>query len=302
MVGVSGVEVSAAAWTDPGRKRDENQDNFLVADLSVGSQAGGLLLEPADDGKGGAHGQVQLGPLGFFAAVADGMGGAAGGRVASQLALAWTYRELTARWKADTAATAGLFASALGGAVQSANAHVFEQGQRNPRYTGMGSTLTAVGLLGPALYVAHVGDSRAYLVRAGGVHRLTRDHSLVQRLVDAGAMTAEEAVHSPHGSVLLQALGSAAEVEVDLTWQQVCRGDVIVLCSDGLFRVVTDAELAEAAGAAPELEPLCRALVDLANERGGPDNVTVVAFRVAGDALSEPVPTAAVPIDGPLGD
>lgn len=297
--GALAVELSVAAWTDPGRKREENQDNFLVADLTVGSSNGGLLLEPDDGGSGGGQGHVQVGPLGLFAAVADGMGGAAGGRVASQLAIAWAYRELVARWKLETADVAGLFASALGAAVQSANAHVHEQGQRNPQFSGMGSTMTAVGLLGAQLYVAHVGDSRAYLVRAGGVHRLTRDHSLVQRLVEAGAMTPEEAVHSPHGSVLLQALGSAPEVDVDLSWQPVCQGDVVILCSDGLFRVVADAELAAAAAQIPEPKELCRSLVQLANERGGPDNVTVLALKLGGAGLPEPAPPPAVSLQPP---
>ena len=295
-VGALAVELSVAAWTDPGRRREENQDNFLVADLSVGPSDGGLLLQPGEAGSGGGQGHVVLGPLGLFAAVADGMGGAAGGRVASQLAIAWTYRELISRWKPETADVAGLFASALGAAVQSANGHVHEQGQRNPQFSGMGSTMTALGLLGSQLYVAHVGDSRAYVVRSGAVHRLTRDHSLVQRLVEAGAMTAEEAVHSPHGSVLLQALGSAPEVDVDLSWQQVCRGDVVILCSDGLFRVVTDPELATSAAATGDITELCRSLVQLANERGGPDNVTVVALKLAGDGLPDPAPTRTVSV------
>ncbi len=302
MEGPAVVELSVAAWTDPGQKRAENQDNYLLADLSVGTGDGGLLLQPDENGSGGVQGRIVVGPLGFFAAVADGMGGAAGGRVASHLAIAWTYRELVSRWKEDTAEVPGLFASALGAAVHSANGHVHEQGARDPRFTGMGSTLTAVGLLGQALYVAHVGDSRAYLVRAGAVQRLTRDHSLVQRLVEAGAMTAEEAVHSPHGSVLLQALGSAPEVDVDLSWQRVCRGDLLLLCSDGLFRVVPDTDLAAAAQAMAAPADLCCYLVNLANERGGPDNVTVLALRLGGEGLPEAAPTPSITLEsGPAG-
>jgi serine/threonine protein phosphatase PrpC len=281
------VEVVVAARTDPGRKRTENQDSFLVADLSVGAGDGGMLLHP-DDAQGVASGQIRLGNRGLLAAVADGMGGAAGGHVASRLAVAWLYRELVARWSAaPDDEVADPLAVHLRASVEAANGHVHEQGQRNPQYAGMGSTMTAGVLLDRTLYVAQVGDSRAYLVRSGIANRLTRDQSLVQHLVESGAMTVEEAARSPHGSVLLQALGTAAAVRVEVTWQEICRGDLLLLCSDGLFRVVEDAEIAAAATGDDPAE-LCSQLVELANARGGPDNVTVVAARMDGDALPWP--------------
>ncbi len=297
------IEVALGAWSDPGQTRTENQDHYLVADLTVAPGAGGLLLHPEDAPADALSGQVRLGGRGLLAMVADGMGGAAGGRIASHLAVAWTYRELLARLEgAASAEPAGLVAG-LRAAIEAANVRVHEQGTQSADYRGMGSTVTAGVVLGGAYYVAQIGDSRAYLVRAGRPYRLTRDQSLVQRLVDAGAMTPEQALHSPQGSVLLQALGTAESIAVELTWQEARRGDVLVLCSDGLFRVVADAEIAAAADATPDPVALCRSLIALANERGGPDNVTVVAARLDGDGLApaggdEPVPMQAYVVGG----
>lgn len=283
------VQIAVSAWSDPGRKRTQNQDNFLVADLSLAENEGGFVLHGGDAVELEQSRECTLGPRGFLAVVADGMGGAAGGQVASQLAVAWTYRELLSQWD-SVSAEAGppQFVRGLRAAIEAANARVHEQGEKSPQYNGMGSTMTALGIVGGAFYVAQVGDSRAYLVRGGRTNRLTRDQSLVQQLVDAGAMTPEEALRSPHGSVLLQALGTAAAVQVELTWQEARRGDVLVLCSDGLFRVVADEEIAAATEAAVDTATLCRGLVDLANERGGPDNVTVIAIRIDGEALDPP--------------
>lgn len=285
------VEVSVSAWSDPGRTRSENQDCFLVADL--GQREGGVLLQADADPEQAPGAIVRLGPRGILAVVADGMGGAAGGRIASHFAVAWTYRELQARLDGELPAGAAGVVAALRAAIQAANGRVHEQGRRTPVYAGMGSTMTAVAVLDGTYFAAQVGDSRAYVVRGGVSHRLTHDQSLVQQLVDAGAMTAEEALRSPHSSVLLQALGTSDSVAVELSREAVCRGDVLVLCSDGLYRVVSDDEIASAATSMPDPHALCVALVDLANLRGGPDNVTVVAARFDGDALPGPVPGAA---------
>lgn len=286
------IELTVSACTDPGRRRKENQDHFLVADLSVPAGDGGLLVqadEPPEEGAPSAR--VRLGPRGLLALVADGMGGAAGGRVASQLAVAWTYRELLARWATGAIAGAEAFPSALRAAVETANARVHDQGLRTPDLAGMGSTMTAVGLVGSELHIAQVGDSRAYLLRDGKANQLTRDQSLVQHLVDAGAMTPEQAATSPHGSVLMQALGTSPGVQVEVSAHGAGPGDVVLLCSDGLFRVVHDDEIAAAAAALPDPGELARALVDLANQRGGPDNVTVVAVRLGANG-HPPAPPA----------
>ena len=149
----------------------------------------------------------------------------------------------------------------------------------------MGTTTTAAGVLGERCYVTQVGDSRAYLVRHGQAHQLTKDQSLMQRLVEAGELTEEEAAQSERRNIILQALGPDPRVKVDLTHQDVRKGDVLVLCSDGLSGQVKNEEIAQIVSAAPDVRTACERLIGLANERGGPDNITVVLARFDGDGL-----------------
>jgi protein phosphatase len=152
----------------------------------------------------------------------------------------------------------------------------------------MGTTATVAGVLGSDLYLAQVGDSRAYLVRNGVTTQITKDQSLMQRLVDAGELTEEEAEQSERKNIILQALGPDPRVKVDLTWQPLCRGDLLLLCSDGLSGQVKKEEIGELAGRVSDLSELCASLITLANERGGPDNITAVAARFTGEGLDEP--------------
>jgi protein phosphatase len=152
----------------------------------------------------------------------------------------------------------------------------------------MGTTVTAAGVYGEDLYLTQIGDSRAYLIRNGTAIQLTKDQSLMQRLVDAGELTEEEAEQSERRNIILQALGPDPQVKVDLTHQKLRRGDTLVICSDGLSGLVRREEFAEAVGQHADLPSLCGALIDLANERGGPDNITVVAARFGGEGLAEP--------------
>ena len=149
----------------------------------------------------------------------------------------------------------------------------------------MGTTTTAAGVLADHLYLTQVGDSRAYLIRRGQAHQLTKDQSLMQRLVEAGELTEEEAAHSERRNIILQALGPDAKVKVDLTHQEVRRGDILVLCSDGLSGQVKKEEIAQIVSEARDLGAACDRLIALANERGGPDNITVVIARFEGDGL-----------------
>jgi protein phosphatase len=149
----------------------------------------------------------------------------------------------------------------------------------------MGTTTTAAGVLNDHLYLTQVGDSRAYLIRGGEAHQLTKDQSLMQRLVEAGELTEEEAAHSERRNIILQALGPDPKVKVDLTHQEVRRGDVLVLCSDGLSGQVKKEEIAGIITSSPDLSAACDRLIALANERGGPDNITVVVARFDGDGL-----------------
>ena len=153
----------------------------------------------------------------------------------------------------------------------------------------MGTTATVAGLLHDHVYVAQVGDSRAYLVRGPRAYQLTRDQSLVQRLVELGELTEEEAETSSRRNILLQALGPSPAVDVDLTSQQVQRGDVLVLCSDGLSAAVSTAEIAEIVGREPRVADACESLIALANERGGRDNITAVLARLDGEGLRSEV-------------
>ena len=151
----------------------------------------------------------------------------------------------------------------------------------------MGTTATVAGVFGTGLWLAQIGDSRGYLARDGEVIQLTKDQSLMQRLVDAGELTEEEAEQSERRNIILQALGPDPRVKVDLTHQTLRRGDTLIICSDGLSGLVRREEFGRMVTEHPDLSELCSALIDLANERGGPDNITVVAARFDGEALPE---------------
>jgi protein phosphatase len=173
-------------------------------------------------------------------------------------------------------------------AVELANEQLYSYAREHPEVRGMGTTVTAAGVFGSDLYLAQIGDSRAYLVRGHQAIQLTKDQSLMQRLVDAGELTEDEAEQSERRNIILQALGPDPRVKVDLTYQSIRRGDTLILCSDGLSGLVRREEFAELAGKYPDPQALCAALIDLANERGGPDNITVVTARFDGQALPEP--------------
>lgn len=151
----------------------------------------------------------------------------------------------------------------------------------------MGTTATIAALLGDTLYLAQVGDSRAYLVRDGLAIQLTKDQSLMQKLIEAGELTEEEAAQSERRNIILQALGPEPVVKLDLTHQRVRRGDVLILCSDGLTGLVKPEEIAAVVSEELDLSAACDRLIRLANDQGGPDNVTVIAARFEGSGLEE---------------
>ncbi len=221
--------------------------------------------------------------------VADGMGGAAAGEVASAMATEVVLQELESRWRAAASDTdRESFARAIKGAAETANARIHRYASEHPENRGMGTTATIAGFLGDTLYLAQVGDSRAYLVRDGVAQQITKDQSLMQKLVEAGELTAEEAEVSERRNIILQALGPESVVKVDLTHQQVRRGDVLVLCSDGLSGQIRAPDIARIVSENPDLVAACKAMIDLANENGGPDNITVIAVLFDGDGLDVP--------------
>ncbi len=261
--------------TDVGRTRDHNEDAFVVAELPSATP----LTFPTEQAHApGDHGAVLM--------VADGMGGAAAGEIASSMAVDIVLKELRARQTAGPPTDATTFAQALVAATTAANERIHRYALDHLEYRGMGTTATVAGVLGDTLYIAQVGDSRAYLVRDGKARQITKDQSLMQRLIEAGEITAEEAEVSERRNIILQALGPEAVIKVDITRQQLRQSDTLVLCSDGLSGLVRDFEIAEAVAAEPDLRALCARLIATANAKGGPDNITVVAARFEGAALT----------------
>jgi len=270
------VLVSVFGKTDLGRSREHNEDTFLVADLSTGNAS----LQPEVR-------RHEIGARGSLFIVADGMGGAAAGELASAMATDLIYRHMATAWARDPADSADQFAYRMREAVELANGQIYSYAREHPEVRGMGTTVTAAGIFGSDLYLTQIGDSRAYLVRGSEAVQLTKDQSLMQRLVDAGELTQDEAEQSERRNIILQALGPDPRVKVDLTHQPIRRGDTLILCSDGLSGVVRREEFAKMAQEHNDLPALCSALIDLANARGGPDNITVVAAHFEGEGLQE---------------
>src|SRR5438132_1037139 len=275
------IKVEVFAKTDLGRTRDHNEDHFLVADLTRRDAS----LKPAVR----AH---EVGERGSLFVVADGMGGAAAGEVASEMATETIYEQMVNAWGSERELTPQRFAYRLREAVEAANRQIHTYAAAHPEVRGMGTTTTAVGVLGDRFFLSQVGDSRAYLIRQGQAVQLTKDQSLMQRLVEAGELTEEEAAKSERRNIILQALGPDARVKVDLTHQEVRRGDMLVLCSDGLSGSVKKEEIAEIATRERDLQAACDRLIALANERGGPDNITVILARFDGEGLRPPEASA----------
>ena len=233
--------------SDVGVQRQENQDFFGFFDPSETS-------------------------CGWLFVVADGMGGAAGGATASRMAVAAIRRE----YKAHVHATGDVFDS-VRHAIEVANDEIHSRSQLDPDVHGMGTTANVVVIKDDVIYTAHVGDSRTYRYRDGRLERLTRDHTQVQELVDQGIITPGKARHHPQGHIISRNLGSRAQVTVDIPPDGPFRirdGDVFLVCSDGLYGLVDDEAIAEILDMAPP-ERATPALIELANRRGGHDNITV---------------------------
>ncbi len=277
------ITVSVYAQTDLGRTRDHNEDAFLVADLSTGREV--VITEPVSE---------TIGHRGFLFLVADGMGGAAAGELASSMAADLIFAHLTQALADEEEVTQERFIFRLQEAVELANLQIHSYAKEHQEVRGMGTTATVAGVLQGRLYLAQVGDSRGYLVREGTAVQLTKDQSLTQRLVDAGELTEEEAERSERRNIILQALGPDAHIRVELTYQDLKPGDTLVLCSDGLSGLVKRDEIAAAVSNPSEsIQQTTQDLIDRANQRGGPDNVTVVLARFGGSS-----PTA-IPTDAP---
>ncbi len=222
--------------------------------------------------------------------VADGMGGAQAGEVASRIAVEAFAQGLP---------SAGNPEQRLAARVLEANRRIFDVSRSESERAGMGTTLTAALLDGSEVAIAHVGDSRAYLFRDGSLKRLTQDHSLVDELVRRGKLTEEQAAEHPQRSIITRALGPEPEVEVDTWTYPVRAGDVLLLCSDGLTSMVSEEHMEAILSSSKRLQDAAQALINEANAAGGRDNITVVLFRLedveAGDGAVDQPTMAGVP-------
>ena len=230
-----------ARASDTGKKRRRNEDSFVVAP-----------------------------PL---FAVADGMGGAQAGEVASKLAAA-ALEELEPGGESASETVTAL--------IQEANRRVYERAASDPSTSGMGTTMTVAIVEGNAVTIGHVGDSRAYVVRDGKLEQLTEDHSLVNELLKSGKLSREEAEIHPQRSVITRAVGTDPDVDVDAFTVTAREGDIFVLCSDGLTDMVSDEDILDTVERhRDDLDRVTKSLVSAANRGGGEDNITVVAFQIA---------------------
>jgi len=271
----AGIRVRLFGRTDVGQIREHNEDNFLVADLTRRSRS---LME-SDRVQSVAERGTVLG-------VCDGMGGAAAGEVASQLAVDIIYEKLS---QGDPPTSHDDLARRLVNAVEEAGGRIFGEARADRTRRGMGTTATIAALLDSRLFVAQVGDSRAYVLRGDKFVQVSRDQSLVNQLIEAGQLTEEEAETFEHNNIILQALGTAETVQVDLTYVDLRHGDTLLVCSDGLSGMVRADEMREVLLSHRDPFDACKELVDRANRAGGHDNITVIVAVFEG-ALSPPGP------------
>jgi protein phosphatase len=271
--GGSDVRVQLFARTDVGQVREHNEDNFLVADLTRRSRG---LLE--------ANRATAIGQQGAIFAVCDGMGGAAAGEIASQLAVDIIYERLV-DGLGDRPVKRDDLARRLVRAVEAAGLRIFHEAKADRSRRGMGTTVTAAALVDEILFFAQVGDSRGYILRGDTLVQLTRDQSLVNQLIEAGQLTEEEAETFEHNNIILQALGTSDTVQVDLTYCELRRGDILLLCSDGLSGMVRFEDIRETLRTGAEPLDVCKALTERANQAGGHDNITVIIVQFDGTSL-----------------
>jgi protein phosphatase len=268
-----GVRIQLFARTDVGQVREHNEDNFLVADLTKRSRG---LLE--------ANRATAIGQQGAIFAVCDGMGGAAAGEIASQLAVDIMYERLV-DGLGDRPVKRDDLARRLVRAVEAAGLRIFHEAKADRSRRGMGTTVTAAALVDEILFFAQVGDSRGYILRGDTLVQLTRDQSLVNQLIEAGQLTEEEAETFEHNNIILQALGTSDTVQVDLTFAEVRKGDILLLCSDGLSGMVRFEDIRETLRSGGEPLEICKALTERANQAGGHDNITVIIVQFDGPTL-----------------
>lgn len=248
--------IEAFAATDVGPVREQNEDAWLT--------------------------EIDHGVF----AVADGMGGHAAGEVASSIAIA-TVREILLGVKdpdetvlaSEVGDTSDALRERLRYAMNQSSVRIRQEIERSPRYAGMGTTLVVLAVDGDSAHLAHVGDSRAYLVRGELIQQISEDHSLVNEQIKAGMITRDEAKHSRYKNIITRSVGFEEEVQVDVMGLVCEPNDYFVLCSDGLANLVEDKEIREVVSATTDIKDAPKRLIELANERGGDDNITVIVVK-----------------------
>jgi len=264
------MKVAFAALTDVGLVRQNNEDTYLLCDM--GSEHCQLPPPPSGEGTAVTDGR------GVLFAVADGMGGALAGEVASRMAVEEIKQAAGRVEAADSDEEA---CEKLLEAILSANRRIYEASLANPQQRGMGTTLTVALLRQGRVQFFQVGDSKGYLSRAGQLHQMTEDQSLIGKLIHDKVITPEDAEQLEGGrNIILQALGAEPSVKVDHSTSTLSEGDRVLLCTDGLHGCVKQGELEEMVAGGLDTGKLCDDLVAAAKERGGPDNITVISVTV----------------------
>ncbi len=281
------VETHAASHI--GRVRKGNEDNYLLLNISDEK----AWTSSQEDGEFVIETQAfQIDDNGVVMAVSDGMGGALAGEVASTMAVETVSEKLLGADTDDTLtpeANDHHLISRLHEATVFANQLIHQQGRSDPQFQGMGATFTGIGVTPAAADIIQVGDSRAYLVRNEKIYQITKDQSLVQQLIDAQQISAEEAETHTLKNVILQALGAQNEIYPVSVRIAPCKGDVFLICSDGLSNKVSAAEMQQiVVDNLDALQTACAELIKLANNNGGEDNITVILSKFTGDSLAEP--------------
>ena len=280
--------IDSFGLTDRGQERENNEDQFLIADLDKSALIRQTSLADKD------FTRLFGGPQGHLYAVADGLGGVAGGQRASGLTVRTLVRYVlgTLPWFYRLGAEDHDLADELRAAVEACQDDVAKAGAAEPGHGRMGTTLTLAYILWPRMYVVHAGDTRAYLFRGGLLHQITTDHTYAQKLVEQGALTPEQAERSPYSHTLYKCVGAGrAAVAADVHKARLKPGDTLLLCSDGLCKIVPDARITELLAGSTAQEA-ARRLVDAANAAGGPDNITAVVARFPESMPDVPTPAA----------
>ncbi len=262
------------ARTDTGRVRKGNEDSFLVVDTTSED----IDYLPAVL-------EAPLHPHGITLMVSDGMGGAAAGEIASSLAVKTVSKVM----RFPQPPSEEDFIEQIDASLQTANKVISEHAQQHPEMRGMGATATIAGILNNYAYFGQIGDSRAYLIRDEKISQKTKDQSFVNQLVEAGKITEEEAETHPRRNVILQALGNQVQMNVAFTPVPLQQNDYLLLCSDGLSSLVKKEEMLEVILHSKGLDKACNNLINLANDRGGHDNITVIIAHINDDSLSDPI-------------